>query len=117
MFRCRAVVHQAMYEHNGKWYLRLRLPPDATRVVKSIEARNAYKLKKGAFVYEDFFNDTLVIKVPFRYRRVMCPVTGTKPVQQLVADDEVQVEVDYTGTWTAGNHTGHSWKIKNIHTY
>lgn len=117
MFRCRAVVHQPMYEHNGKQYLRLRLPPDAIRIVRNIEERNAYKFGKGCFVYEDFFNDTLIIKVPFRYHRVMCPVTGAKPVQELFAGDDVDVEVDYTGTWSMGNHTGHSWKIKNIHTY
>jgi len=117
MFRCRAVVHQPVYEHNEKKYLRLRVPPEVARIITNIEAKNAYKLSKGAYVYEDFFNDTLVIKVPFRYRRVMCPVTGTKPLQELEAGDEVQVEVDYTGTWTAGNHTGHSWKIKNVHTY
>ena len=117
MFRCRAIVHQPMYEHNEKRYLRLRVPTEVARIITKVEEKNAYKLSKDAFVYEDFFNDTLVIKVPFRYRRVMCPVTGIKPVQELVTGDEVQVEVDYTGTWTAGNHTGHSWKIKNIHTY
>jgi hypothetical protein len=98
----RAVVHQAMYEHNDKKYLRIRVPEDVARYVARVEAKNAYKLNKDARVYEDFFNDVLVVKVPFRYRRVMCPVTGDKPVQDLVEGDVVQVEVDYTGTWTTG---------------
>jgi hypothetical protein len=112
----RAVVHQPMYEHNDKKYLRIRVPPDMAQYVARMEAKNAYKLNKDARVYEDFFNDILVVKVPFRYRRVMCPVFGDKPVQELVEGDVVQVDIDYTGTWTAGNCTGHSWKIKNIYT-
>jgi len=112
----RAVVHQPMYEHNDKKYLRIRVPPDVAQHITHMEARNAYKLNKDAHVYEDFFNDILVVKVPFRYRRVMCPVTGEKPLQELVEGDVVHVEIEYTGVWTMGNYTGHSWKIKNIHT-
>jgi len=106
-----------MYEHNGKQYLRIRVSCDVARIVAHVEEKNTHKLSKDAYFYEDFFNNTLVVKVPFRYRRVMCPVTGKKPVQELVGGDEVDVEVDYTGTWAVGSYTGHSWKIKNIHTY
>jgi hypothetical protein len=116
MHRFRAIIHQPMYEHNDKKYLRIRVPPDVAQYITRMEAMNAYKLAKDAYLYEDFFNDTLVAKVPFRYRRVMCAVSGNKPVQELVTGDVVQVEIEYTGAWTAGNYTGHSWKIKNIDT-
>ena len=110
-------IRESMHEHNDKKYIRIHVPPKVAEYITSIEKKNAYKLSKDAFVYQDFFQDTLVVKVPFRYRRVMCPVTGAKPVQALERGDRVDVEIIYTGTWSAGNHTGHSWKIKNIHTY
>jgi len=110
-------IRERMHEHNDKKYIRVYVPPKVAEYITSIEKKNVYKLSKDAFVYQDFFQDTLVVKVPFRYRRVMCPVTGAKPVQSLEVGDKVDVEITYTGVWTAGNYTGHSWKIKNIHTY
>jgi len=38
----------------------------------------------------------LTVKVPFRYRRVMCEVKG-RPIQSLLKGDEVEVVVDFKG--------------------
>lgn len=36
-------------------------------------------------------------KVPFRYNRVMCRVSGGKTIQELVKGDVVNVEMEFTG--------------------
>ena len=111
----RGKVACAMYEHNDKKYIRLRVPPEMSRIILNVESKNNYKLNPENFIQKDFFDDTLTLKVPYRYRRVMCPMTGSKPIQEVDVDDEVDVEVEYTGVWHASNYSGHSWKIKNIH--
>jgi len=49
------------------------------------------------------------VKVPFRYGRVMCKVDGIRPVQDLRADEVVQVTLDKK-TWEGQVH----WVLKNI---
>ena len=54
----------------------------------------------------------LTVKVPFRYRRVMCEVQG-RPVQSLVKDDEVEIEITFKGGWNIGNYSGFSWMLSS----
>lgn len=115
--RFRGKIVTMMYEHNDKKYIRVRVPPEMSRVIMNIESKNNYKLNPEHYIQKDFFDDTLILKVPFRYRRVMCSVTGAKPLQELQPGDEADFEVEYTGVWHAGNYSGHSWKIKNVHVY
>jgi len=52
----------------------------------------------------------LTVKVPFRYRRVMCEVKG-RPMQSLIKGDEVEVVMDFKGVWNVGNYSGFSWVL------
>ena len=52
----------------------------------------------------------LTVKVPFRYRRVMCEVRG-RPMQSLIKDDEVEVTTDFKGVWNVGGYSGYSWVL------
>ncbi len=36
-------------------------------------------------------------KVPFRYNRVMCQVTGDKTLQELAAGDKIDVDMEFVG--------------------
>jgi len=54
----------------------------------------------------------LTVKVPFRYRRVMCNVKG-RPIQSLIKDDEVEVELDFKGVWNIGTYSGFSWILSS----
>ena len=56
----------------------------------------------------------LRVKVPFRYRRVMCCVSGDKTIQELVKGDTVAVELKFCGWWVVGEYGGPSWKIDAI---
>lgn len=115
--RFRGKIVTTMYDHNDKKYMRVRLPPEMSRVILNIEAKNNHKMNPANFTQKDFFDDTLILKVPFRYRRVMCGVTGAKPLQELCVGDEADFEIEYMGVWHAANYSGHSWKIKNVHVY
>jgi len=55
----------------------------------------------------------LKVKVPFRYRRVMCEVKG-RPIQSLIKDDEVEIVVDFKGVWNVGAYSGFSWILTYI---
>ncbi len=44
-------------------------------------------------------------KIPFRYNRVMCKVTGDKTIQELVKGDQVQVSFEFVGG---------VWKIESL---
>ena len=57
----------------------------------------------------------LTVKVPFRYRRVMCEVKG-RPIQSLIKDDEVEVVVDFKGVWNVGTYSGFSWILSGSST-
>jgi hypothetical protein len=74
---------------------------------------NKLWLIKNSHVDDPLDGKILTVKVPFRYRRVMCSVNG-RPVQSLIKDDEVEVDIDFTGVWNVGNYSGYTWKIKSI---
>jgi hypothetical protein len=54
----------------------------------------------------------LTVKVPFRYRRVMCNVKG-RPIQSLIKEDEVEIVVDFKGVWNVGAYSGFSWILSS----
>ena len=58
--------------------------------------------------------NVLKVKVPFRYRRVMCNVDGDTPVQSLKKGDTVLTEIQFNGVWNAHDHSGYSWVLKYI---
>jgi len=58
--------------------------------------------------------NVLRVKVPFRYNRVMCKVSGDKTIQELAAGDKVKVHLKYCGWWVAGEHGGPAWKLLSL---
>ena len=42
----------------------------------------------------------------------MCEVKG-KPIQSLIEDDEVTVEIGFSGVWNVGNYSGFAWKLSS----
>jgi hypothetical protein len=62
----KAVVHTPYYDWDGRKYIEFMIENRITRV-----------------------------KIPFRYNRVMCHVTGMKTVQEFQKGDEVEVSIGY----------------------
>jgi hypothetical protein len=98
-------VYEPMYDHNDKKYLRLVIPENCAQIVQRMHKKEVRDNPLDGRV--------LTVKVPFRYRRVMCEVRG-RPLQSLIKGDEIEVEVDFTGVWNVGNYSGYTWKLKSI---
>ena len=107
-----AKVHTPMYDHNDKKYIRLVIPENYAEIVRRVQLNKAW-LVKNQHLDDPLDGRVLTVKVPFRYRRVMCEVKG-EPLQSLIKDDEVGVEIDFKGVWNVGNYSGFSWIMKSI---
>ena len=105
-----ATVHTPMYEYNDKRYIRLTVPDATARRVEYFHAR---KVLTTRHVDNPLEGNVLTVKVPFRYRRVMCRYEGA-PVQSLNKGDDVDVDTDFMGCWNVGEYSGYSWKLSYI---
>jgi hypothetical protein len=107
-----ARVHEPMYEHNDKKYMRVVVSESMTHTIQRIHASKTH-LIKNTRVDNPLEGRILTLKVPFRYRRVMCEVIG-RPVQSLVRNDVIDVDVEFMGVWNTGEYSGYTWKLKSI---
>jgi hypothetical protein len=109
-----AKVHEPMYEFNDKKYIRFIIPSKVSEIIERIHTRKSHLLTNEN-VDIPLDGTILTVKVPFRYRRVMCDVKG-RPVQSLIKGDEVEVDVDFKGVWNVGNYSGFSWILSSSST-
>ena len=107
-----ATVHTPMYDHNEKMYIRLVIPERCAQIVERMHINKA-RLIQNPRIDNPLDGRVLTVKVPFRYRRVMCEVLG-QPVQSLIKGDEVEVEVGFAGVWNVGGYSGYAWKLSSI---
>ena len=107
-----AKVHTPMYDHNDKKYIRLVIPENCANIMRRMQL-NKSGLIQNSHVDDPLDGLILTVKVPFRYRRVMCRVEG-EPIQALTIGSEVEVEVDFSGAWNVGNYSGYCWKLVSI---
>lgn len=108
-----AKVHEPMYDFNDKKYIRFIIPETCSDIIQRIHASKAHLLTSTTHVDDVLDGRVLKVKVPFRYRRVMCVVEG-RPVQTLARGDEVEVEVEFKGCWNVGDHSGFSWVLTRL---
>ena len=112
----RATIYEPIYAlENQRRYMRVSLDDETAARVRLIQDKNAYKLRNSV-VNDPLIGRTLILKVPFRYRRVMCEVRGSKGLLSLVKGDELSLEIEYCGTWNLGESCGHAWKILSAFT-
>jgi len=109
-----AKVHTPMYDHNDKKYIRLVIPENCAEIVKRVQLNKAW-LVKNQHLDDPLDGRILTVKVPFRYRRVMCEVRG-RPIQSLIKGDEVEVVIDFKGVWNVGSYSGFSWMLSSSST-
>ena len=106
-----AKVHTPMYDHNDKKYIRLVIPENCSQIVQRMHI-NKSRLIQNSHVDNPLDGYILTVKVPFRYRRVMCEVRG-QPIQSLIKDDEIDVVVEFRGVWNFANYSGYSWVLSS----
>ena len=107
-------IHEPMYEFNGKKYIRFIIPSKVSEIIERMHTQRWHFLSNQNLDIP-LDGNILTVKVPFRYRRVMCEVRG-RPVQSLIKGDEVEVEVDFKGYWNVGNYSGFSWILSSSST-
>lgn len=104
-------VHEPMYEFNDKKYIRFIIPAKMSEIIDRMHTGKWYLLT-NKHIDNPLEGNILTVKVPFRYRRVMCEVRG-RPVQSLISGDEVDINVDFKGVWNIGNYSGFSWTLSS----
>jgi hypothetical protein len=107
-----ASVYEPMYEYNGKMYIRFLIPENISKKIYTVHLYKQHLLTTTGTPDNPLEGNILKVKVPFRYRRVMCEVKG-KPIQSLVKGDEVEIETEFKGYWNVGNHSGFTWILKS----
>ena len=99
-----ATIHEPMYDFNDKKYIRFIIPHKVAEIVERMHTSKRHLILNQR-VDDPLDGKVLTVKVPFRYRRVMCEVRG-RPVQSLIKEDEVDVVIDFKGVWNVGNYSG-----------
>jgi hypothetical protein len=100
-------VHEPMNAEGVKKYINLDIGVESLNV-KQIHSLSSKPVKN---LIDPLDKTVLRVKVPFRYNRVMCKVTGAKTLQELASGDTVNVELKYCGWWESDGFGGPSWKL------
>lgn len=103
-----------MYDFNDKKYIRFIIPSKVSEIIERMHGQRLHLLVNQN-IDNPLDGKVLTVKVPFRYRRVMCKVQG-RPIQSLKKEDETEVELDFKGIWNVGNHSGFSWILSSSST-
>ncbi len=106
-----AKIHEPMYDFNSKKYIRYIIPAKVSEIIERMHT-NKWHLLANTNIDNPLDGNILTVKVPFRYRRVMCNVKG-RPIQSLIKGDDVEVEIDFKGVWNVGNYSGFSWTLSS----
>ena len=96
---------------DSRKYFTLELDSDTVKMIKMNHVKKAIQVKT---LVDPLIGNLLKVKIPFRYNRVMCKVTGQKTIQEMVNCDQVKVEIKYCGWWESGDFGGPSWKLLSI---
>ena len=97
---------------SGKLYLFLKLGDSQKNRIHDIhKASNDHLTGK---LMNPLQSDILKVKVPYKYDKVACKVSGNKAVQELVKGDQVTVSIEYCGVWTVNGYCGPSWKLFSL---
>ena len=108
LFTC--VVAEPMHGESKK-YMILEFDKTNTHTIKTTNMKNSLQVLK---LVDPLKGNTLKVKIPFRYNRVMCAVTGGKTIQEMVKGDRVQVDIKYCGWWQSGDVGGPTWKFASV---
>ena len=106
-----ATVHEPMYDFNSKKYIRFIIPVKVSEIIERMHTSKVHFLQNQR-VDNPLDGRILTVKVPFRYRRVMCEVKG-RPLQSLIKGDEAEIETNFKGFWNVGDYSGFSWILSS----
>ena len=107
MFKCK--ILKPMYDVKNTKYIVFEIDDSIQARIHKLYERDArrYKLVVPRPPPGD---NRLDVKVPWRYNKVECKVSGIIPVQDLKTGDTVIPVIEYCGTWALGMF----WKLSAI---
>ena len=103
-------VEKPMETEGDRRYMSLDIGIESM-FIKELHMKNSRPVAK---MIDPLCGNSLIVKVPYRYNRVMCKVSGDKTIQELVKGDKVRVDLKYCGWWVAGEHGGPAWKLVSL---
>lgn len=106
-----ARVYEPMYDFNNKKYLRVTVPTNVCQIIEKMHTSKRH-LVLNKNIDDPLDGTVLKIKIPFRYRRVMCNVEG-RPIQSLIKGDTIEMDIEFKGVWNVENHSGFSWVLSS----
>tara|TARA_B110000503_G_scaffold43325_1_gene70871 strand:+ start:3363 stop:3710 length:348 start_codon:yes stop_codon:yes gene_type:complete len=109
--KCMVTIHEPMYDFNDKKYIRFVIPDKVVEIIERMQSSRRHLLINKN-IDDPLDGRVLTVKVPFRYRRVMCEVKG-RPIQSLIKGDEVSIVMDFKGIWNVGTYSGFSWVLSS----
>ena len=114
VYSVEATVYEPMYDYNEKKYMKITVPNQVRDYILGLHLNRSDTILFPDKLDDPLEGNVLKVKVPFRYRRVMCNVDGDTPVQSLKKGDQIQTELQFNGVWNAHEHSGYSWVLKYI---
>jgi hypothetical protein len=95
-----------------KMYTYLKLSESQQNRINEVhKASNQYLQTK---LMNPLQGDILKVKVPYKYNKVTCKVSGNKVLQELVKGDQATVVIEYCGVWAVNGYCGPSWKLFSL---
>ena len=110
-FKC--TIDTPYFEHNKKKYITIKLSDSDKKKVHSEHLKTS-KFIQNIKIKNPLDENILEVKVPFRYNKISCKVSGDKTIQELVEGDEVNIILVYCGVWNIGEWSGFAWKVSEI---
>tara|TARA_R110002073_G_scaffold89826_1_gene212356 strand:- start:350 stop:697 length:348 start_codon:yes stop_codon:yes gene_type:complete len=107
VFKCK--VLKPMYDVKNTKYIDFEIDNSIQARIHTLYVRDARRYKL-VIPPEPPGDNCLSVKVPWRYNRVDCAVSGIIPVQNLKIGDTVEPLIEYCGTWALGMF----WKLSAI---
>ena len=101
-------VYEPMYEYNDKRYIRIVVNDRTRDYINGLQESKSRFIMNKQNVDDPLQGNVLTIKVPYRYRRVMCTVEGDTPVQSLAKGDLVKIIANFSGAWNCLLYTSPS---------
>jgi hypothetical protein len=112
MLEVTCTVDQPMKDISAKQYLFLNVGEAARVRIHQIHV-DSNKHLQGKLI-NTLEGTVLKTKVPYKYNKVTCTVSGNKAVQELVKGDKVTVVLEYCGVWSVNGYCGPSWKLFSL---
>lgn len=107
------ILYKPLFERNEKKYLEIEL--------NSVDLENAEKNHKKTIKFiqnkkikNPLEDNILEVKVPYKYKKLACKVSGLKQIGEYTIGDQVTLDIEYCGVWNIGEWSGFAWKVNEI---